>query len=321
MRLILSDITDVYQNLALEDFLLHQTGDNILMLWQSHGAVVCGKHQNLCAEANYAFCRRHNIAMARRLSGGGTVYHDEGNVNFTFIHNLEEGIDKAIDFRRFLDPVIAALAALGVKAEYSGRNDLLVDGRKVSGNAEHIYQQKKRVLHHGTLLFDSRLGDLRDALHSTGNYLDKAVKSVRSEVCNLKDHLPHIPDTSSFIERLCSEFEQIFGFSFSSLSEAERAQAALLAAEKYANESWITGYSPRYVMNRTLQTDEGTFELKMKVEKGLITELSFASDSFADNTFNTDIFIGLPLNEKTEQTFYRVMGLNPADPALQYSFF
>lgn len=269
MRLIISHITDVYHNLALEDLLLHNSRENILMIWQSHGAVVCGKHQNLCAEVNYGFCRENGIAMARRLSGGGTVYHDEGNVNFTFIRQLEEGMERAVNFRQFLDPVIAVLGEMGVTATYSGRNDLLVSGKKISGNAEHIYHREKRVLHHGTLLFDSRLGHLRDALHSTGTYADKAVKSVRSEVTNLKNHLPHIPDTHAFIQALCAGFEKRYAGVFHEISIEETAAAAELRAEKYASEKWILGYSPRYTVCK--QLDQLT--LFYQVEDGMVSDL------------------------------------------------
>ena len=154
MLLHVSAETDVYSHLAAEEYLLKNRQENILMLWQSHKAVVCGKHQNLCAEVNYGFCRENGIDTARRLSGGGTVFHDLGNLNFTFIHALDQGLEKAVQFRRFLDPVMQCLQTLDLDVTYSGRNDLLLNGLKISGNAEHVDQKNKRVLHHGTLLFD-----------------------------------------------------------------------------------------------------------------------------------------------------------------------
>lgn len=268
-RLILSESTDVYFNLALEDYLLHETESDVLMLWQSHGAVVCGKHQNLCAEVNYGFCLRNGIKMARRLSGGGTVYHDSGNVNFTFIQSVPEGLDHAINFKRFLDPVIDALKNAGVQAEYSGRNDLLLNGKKISGNAEHLYQKKKRVLHHGTLLFDSHLGHLRDALHSTGTYIDKAVKSVRSEVTNLKPFLPDIEKTEQFISDLTGYFLSTEKYQHLPLTEYEIAAAAKLSEEKYSTSEWLLGYSPRYRVEKVVIGNK----IAYSVQKGLITEI------------------------------------------------
>ncbi|MEY4710339.1 MAG: hypothetical protein RIS28_1471, partial [Bacteroidota bacterium] len=148
MRFIVSPSTDVYYNLAAEAHFLHQTPENICMLWRSENAVVCGKHQNICAEINYATCKQLQIAPARRVSGGGTVYHDLGNINFSFIQDLGTTLDKAVNYKRFLEPIREALLAMGITTSYSERDDLLYQGTKFSGNAQHIFQQKKRILHH-----------------------------------------------------------------------------------------------------------------------------------------------------------------------------
>ncbi len=152
MRIIRSDSHDVYFNLATEQYLLHEQSEDILMLWQSESAVVCGKHQNACAEANYAFCKENNIHIARRLSGGGTVFHDLGNVNFTFVKALSEGMERAVDYKRYLEPIREVLSNLGIQTTYSERDDLLLNGLKISGNAQHIYQKGLKGLHHGTLV-------------------------------------------------------------------------------------------------------------------------------------------------------------------------
>lgn len=304
-RLILSESTDVYFNLALEDYLLHETETDLLMLWQSHGAVVCGKHQNLCAEVNYGFCLRNGIKMARRLSGGGTVYHDAGNVNFTFIQSVPEGLDHAINFKRFLDPVIAALENVGVHAEYSGRNDLLLNGKKISGNAEHLYQKKKRVLHHGTLLFDSHLEHLRDALHSTGKYIDKAVKSVRSEVTNLKPFLPDTGNTEQFKAGLAGYFLATGQYQLMPLSESEQAAAGRLSEEKYGTSEWLLGYSPRYRVEKVVNENR----ISYSVQKGMITEIEL-------NNKAVPMGQPLPLAVDSFKAVYHMYGLKINEESL-----
>lgn len=173
-----------------------------LLFWQSESAVVCGKHQNLCAEINYAACQHLGIKAARRVSGGGTVYHDLGNLNFAYIQDLGTTLDKAVNYKRFLEPIRQALSTLGIESTYSQRDDLLYQGLKFSGNAQHIFQQQKRVLHHGTLLLNANIHNLGKALKTDGNYQDKAVKSNRSEVTNLGDHHPTLTDIPNTIDQL-----------------------------------------------------------------------------------------------------------------------
>ena len=160
MQCLISTNRDIYFNLALEEYLLMHEVDDYFVLWQSEPAVVVGKHQNTLAEINYRFVSEKNIRVARRLSGGGTVYHDQGNLNFTYIANGEPG--KLVDFKRFIEPVIHFLGTLGIDAQQGLKNEILVRGKKISGNAEHVY--KNRVLHHGTLLFHSDLHLLRECL-------------------------------------------------------------------------------------------------------------------------------------------------------------
>ena len=319
MRLIQSSSRDVYFNLAAEDCLLNHTRDNVVMLWQSDAAVVCGKHQNLCAEVNYAFCKQNNISLARRLSGGGTVYHDVGNVNFTFIQNLEDHEELNINFKRFLDPVIAVLGSMGVKATYSGRNDLLVDGFKISGNAEHLHQQRRRVLHHGTLLFNSKLDSLGKALHSVGEYESKAVKSVRSKVMNIQ-HLTPFKSTESFIEALAAGFIQHLGANISFLNDEELHIIQELRQQKYATTSWIQGYSPVYTAKKELLFNNKPVVIGLRVNKGIIED--FQIHLGHDNALEQALkdITGKELSEDTEEHFFQSLGIDYT-PELQYSLF
>ncbi len=217
MRLIVSESTDVYYNLAAESHFLHHTDENVIMLWRSESAVVCGKHQNICAEINYAACRQLNIAPARRVSGGGTVYHDLGNLNFSFIQDLGTTLDKAVNYKRFLEPIRQALLEMGIETSYSERDDLLFNGVKFSGNAQHIFQQKKRVLHHGTLLLNANIHNLGKALHSEGQYQDKAVKSNKSSVTNLGDHFAELQQIEQTIAILAQKLSTITHSTISSI--------------------------------------------------------------------------------------------------------
>jgi lipoate-protein ligase A len=308
MRLIISKSKDVYFNLALEDVLLHGTNEDILMLWQSHSAVVCGKHQNICGEANYGYCKKNNINLARRLSGGGTVYHDEGNVNFTFIQSLKPHEELNINFRKFLDPVMEVLADLGVHAEYSGRNDLLLNGFKISGNAEHLDQKNRRVLHHGTLLFDSKLTTLGEALHSRGQYESKAVKSVRSAVCNIKPYT-EIEDVTSFIDALASGFTTKHGYLPLELTSEEVASAQELQNNKYGTNPWVLGYSPAYKVEKELLLYNKSVKITMTVHKGIITEAA-GIDNKTDNLgIALAGLIGKTLNTEAEKAFFQTLNI------------
>ncbi len=170
----------------------------IFILWQNSPAVIVGKHQNALAEINVAFVMANNIPVVRRLTGGGTVFHDKGNINFTFIKNADDE-GKMIDFRKYAGPILEGLQSLGLNAQFSARNDIFLNDKKISGNAEHIYAKKKRVLHHGTLLFNSNLALLNEAIKANPDrYIDKAVNSVRSVVTNIVDYLNPAITVESF---------------------------------------------------------------------------------------------------------------------------
>lgn len=272
MRLIVSESTDVYYNLAAEAHFLHQTPENICMLWRSENAVVCGKHQNICAEINYATCKQLQIAPARRVSGGGTVYHDLGNINFSFIQDLGTTLDKAVNYKRFLEPIREALLAMGITTSYSERDDLLYQGVKFSGNAQHIFQQKKRVLHHGTLLIDANIHHLGEALHTMGTYQDKAVKSNKTSVTNLGDHFPELKNIESTISTLQSLLIPILNATQSSISPSEHSEITALRAEKFTQSEWILGYSPSYSHQRNVSDSVNQYTLTSTITKGIITQ-------------------------------------------------
>ena len=269
--------TDPFFCLAAEEYLLKNFSDDIFMLWQSEKAVVVGKHQNLLGEINYQFLRENNIAIARRISGGGAVFHDFGNINFSFIKNVKSPAE--ISFKQFTAPVVDALAKLGVTATTSGRNDLLIEGLKISGNAEHVY--KNRVLHHGTLLFNSDLKNLGQAIKVIpGKYESKAVQSNRSAVANISQFLKTKMTTDEFVQFLINfQLEKPENRMYF-LNEPDDQTIEKLAVEKFRTREWNFGYSPKYSFKNEVEIDGKLLKIKMLVERGLISEISISGDYF-----------------------------------------
>ena len=262
MLIIKNYNTDPYFNLAAEEYLLKQFDDDIFTLWRNDNAIIVGKHQNTLAEINVDVVNEKNIKVIRRLSGGGTVFHDLGNLNFTFITNAKNKDEIKIDFKFFTLPIIEVLKTLGVNAEFSGRNDLLIDGMKISGNAEHIYHQKKRTLHHGTLLYASQIADLSAALKVNPlKFEDKAVKSVRSRVTNISSHMPSTLTVETFyqkiIEFMASHYKDVRFYEY---TDADVAAIEQLANEKYKTWEWNFGYSPKYTFKKSSKSPGGFIE-------------------------------------------------------------
>lgn len=199
MKLFVLKTTNPHYNLAVEEYLFRNERDDVCMLWQNEPTVVIGKNQNAFVEVDTDALQKDGVHLARRITGGGAVYHDLGNVNFSFVSENSAGT--GLDFARFTAPILKALASLGVHAELSGRNDLLLDGQKFSGNAQ--YSANGRTLHHGTLLFDTELAALGRYLRPDEEKLkSKGIRSVRSRVTNLKPHLQISAQTGEFIDLL-----------------------------------------------------------------------------------------------------------------------
>jgi len=268
--------SDPYFNLAAEEYFLKNFQEDFFMLWRSKASVVVGKHQNALAEINHEFVRKNQIPVARRLSGGGTVFHDPGNVNFSFIRNVANISE--VNFKVFTIPVIEALKKLGVVAYTTGRNDLLIDGKKISGNAEHVH--RNRVLHHGTLLFDSHLESLKGALKvDLSKFEDKAVQSNRSEVTNIANYLPNRISVKEFTNFLFGEISQSYtDYQVYEPTPTDIEAIEKLSIEKYQTWDWIFGYSPRYRFTNTLNTANGAISVNMLVEKGHIAEVRISGE-------------------------------------------
>lgn len=277
MRCIQLPGTDPAVNLAAEEWLLRQTDEDVFMLWRNAPAVIVGRNQNTRAQINEGFVRERGIPVVRRLTGGGAVFHDLGNVNFTFIRIGETDCD--IDFHRFTAPIIEALTAMGAPCAFEGRNDLAIDGRKISGNAQFVLRD--RVLHHGTLLFSAVMTDLSGALRvDPVKYRDKAVKSIPKRVTNIAAHLPGPMDVTTFMDRLMAHVSGDAAGGDLSLTPQESAGIESLAARKYRAYEWNYGYSPEYAFTKSSRTPGGVVEVHLDSAGGRITALRLFGDFF-----------------------------------------
>ncbi len=266
-------------NIASEEYLIKNFQENIFLLYINDPTIIVGKHQNTLAEINTEYVQQEGIHVVRRLSGGGAVFHDHGNLNFCFITN-QEG-DHKVDFRKYTQPIIEVLQHLGINATFQGRNDLTIDGKKFSGNASHVH--KNRVLHHGTILFDAKMDQLAKALKTDPlKFSDKAVKSVRSRVTNIVEHLK-TPLTIEELERLILNhintlYPEATPYSF---SEKDHQEIETLVKEKFDTWDWNYGYSPQYTFEKSIKTAGGKIEFHLETREGIIERVKIFGDFFA----------------------------------------
>ena len=276
MLCILSPYTNPYFNLASEEYLLKNFQEDLFLLYRNTPSIVVGKHQNTLAEINLPFVQEQEILVARRISGGGTVFHDLGNLNFAFFTSGKEG--ELVDYKRATLPILEALKEMGLEARLGKRNELLLKGLKISGTASHVFKQ--RVLHHGTLLFSSEMGKLSAALKSEKErFTDRAVKSVRSRVTNISNHLTEGMDMEMFQERILDHMlrtvKDARPYKF---SQTDITEIKVLRDSKFSTWEWNFGYSPKYQFCKRISFKTGSLELHMNVEKGVIKDLKIVGD-------------------------------------------
>ena len=265
-------------NLAFEEYVLTRRREGAyLLLWQNDNTIVIGQNQNAEAEINRAFVEEHGIHVVRRTTGGGAVYHDLGNLNYSFITDL--GNAEQLTMERFTQPIVEALKALGLDAEASGRNDILVEGRKISGTAQRV--TRDRILHHGTLLFDADPSMVAGALNvDPEKFRSKSAKSVRSRIGNIRDFLKEDMDLPAFWDYLKTALAGS-GLEQTTLTPEELAEVKALKAGKYDTWEWNFGRSPKYNMTNKRYWTGGGLEVRADVAQGVITDIIFYGDFLA----------------------------------------
>jgi lipoate-protein ligase A len=278
MLCIYNTHTDPHFNLAMEEYLLTEFTEDCFMLWRNGPSIIVGKNQNTNSEINVDYVQENGIKVVRRLSGGGAVFHDLGNINFTFIQGGTNG--KELHFQKYTQPILEVLQKLGVNARFEGRNDLTIDGKKFSGNAEFI--RKDRILHHGTLLFSAEMTDLTQALKVNPlKYKDKSVKSVRSRVTNISEHLQQPMTITEFIQTLMDHITQKYpDAAMYDFTEADIQRVGELVQSKYGAWDWNFGVSPQYSFKNVARVNGGNLEILLDVQQGIIRNAKIYGDFF-----------------------------------------
>lgn len=281
MKFIENNSIDPHYNLAFEEYIFKylKSDEEFVLLWRNGPSIIVGKNQNTVEEINLEFVKENNINVVRRVTGGGAVYHDLGNLNFSFIVNADNS--EKIDFKTYNVPIIKALEKIGVNCELSGRNDLVIDGKKFSGIAQSI--TKGRVLNHGTLLFDSKLETLSKSLNVKRDKIEsKGVKSVASRVTNIKPYVKEDIDVLEFKQVLLKNIFEYFNqpVEIYELSDEDRKNIQKMVDERYGTWEWNYGRSPKFNYKGYNRFAGGCVETRLQVENGLIEGCKIYGDFF-----------------------------------------
>lgn len=283
-----------YFNLALEEYVLthlHEE-EKWVFFWQNQPSVIIGRFQNTVEEICLPFIEKHNISVVRRISGGGAVYHDLGNLNFSIIESQE---CKKFNMKKFVEPILIALAKVGVLAEISGRNDITINGRKCSGNAQYHFRDK--TLHHGTILYDVNLDNLAKSLHvESDKFVSKSVKSVRNRVTNISEHMTEGISIVDFKKVLLDSFYGEEPLKKYELSLEDIKAMEALMKDKYLTWEWNYGCSPPFNFRKKTRFSWGGFDLRLFVERGIIKDCQIYGDFFSSEEIQpfTEKWIGCP---------------------------
>ena len=276
MKYLRNNSTDPHYNMSFDEYCLERfpSDDTVFFLWRNAPSVIIGRNQNAYAEVNLPYLEANGIKLARRVTGGGAVYHDLQNLNYTIVGRSAD-LDR--DFPGYLHLMLDALRALGVPAEMTGRNDIVVEGRKVSGYAKRVY--KDRLMVHGTLMYNVDIATLTKALSVPGSKMDAAgIASVRSRVANLRDYLPQF----SGIEEMQAALESILSRNYNDaqviLTVEQEAEIREICRTKFSTWEWNYGLSPKAGFSQASRLPCGTVEVRCSIMRGKIRGLSFGGD-------------------------------------------
>ena len=304
---------DCFFNHAAEEYLMDNFNDEVFMLWANKPSILIGRNQNTLTEINYDYVKNNNIDIVRRLSGGGAVFNDSGNINFTFITYRDRDKHKFKNsFEKFAFPVIEALKSLGVHAEFTGRNDIVIENKKISGNAQ--YFQKEKLLHHGTLLFDCDMSNLSSALKSKAQKIKcKGIKSVKGRVTNILPHLKEaisLEEFKNFLEQYIIDtynIKEIVEFNNDDLKKIKEIEE-----ERFRSWNWNYGKSPKYEYKNSVKHACGLIEYNLNVQESMITDVSIYGDYFGKRDIREleEVLTGLKHNKADLEYGLKDVNLN-----------
>jgi lipoate-protein ligase A len=271
-------------NIAMEEYCFTKLMqyEKVFILWINEPSIIIGKHQNTLQEVNMQYVRENDIHIVRRITGGGAVYHDHNNLNYTIISNEKKGTE--FDFKTFSEPVIETLRGLGVEARFTGRNDILIDGKKVCGNAQAY--KNDRIMHHGCLLFNTNLSVLSKALETPKDMIEsRSVKSVRSEVANIKSFIKDDITVEDFSRKILCQMKQKFPeMSEYQFNQNELAEICQTAEEKFSSWNWNFGHSPQYSLTRNTRFAGGKIQVYLTIKNFIIENVKFYGTFFGNDS-------------------------------------
>lgn len=287
MIYVINNSDNPYFNHAAEEYLLTNFEEEVFMLWINKPAILIGRNQNTISEINSDYVESNNIDIVRRLSGGGAVFNDLGNINFTFItYNNISKTPKTNGFERFATPVIHALKSLDIEAEFTGRNDITIDNKKISGNAQYFHKDK--LLHHGTLLYDCNIDNLSKALKSKPlKFKGKGIKSVGSRVTNISSYLDEKMDLFEFKNYFMdfviktNKIIEIYEFTNEDIENIEK-----IMESRFKTWEWNYGNNLAYSYENAVKYPSGSIEYHLNINNGIIDKISLHGDFFGEKSIN-----------------------------------
>lgn len=304
------NITDPRINLALEEYLLRhvKTDDPLLLFYINEPSVIIGRNQNTLEEIDDDYVKENGVHVVRRLSGGGAVYHDLGNLNFSFIMNDNQDLRK---FAKFVDPVVRILNELGVPAGLQNQSDIFVDGKKVSGNAQ--FSASGRMFSHGTILFDTNLENLLQSINPSKQKIEsKAVQSIRNFVTNIREHLPKPVTMEQFKQALLRGIFSDSEIHTYELSDADWAKVNEISEARYQTWEWNIGGSPKFNIRKTERLSVGKVDMWLEVNKGVIQNITFFGDFSGKKPIDElcEQFVGVRYDSDGLQQFVDTLDLS-----------